>query len=78
MRIVDRVRQANDEIANVDTTGGDVEAIKLEVHSQSTRARKVKLRLRKSGVSVEMTFLPDEAETLIAELKEALRWTRER
>jgi SH3-like domain-containing protein len=72
MRIIDHLRQINDEIARVDTTGGSAQAIMLETDG----VRKALLRLRKSGVSVEMELSPDEAAEFIAELKEVLRWTR--
>lgn len=62
-----------DEIAMVDTTGGTIEAIKLE----DNRVPKVLLRLVKNGVAVEMALPVLHALDFRDEFAEALKWAQE-
>lgn len=61
-----------DEIAMVDTTGGTIEAIKLE----DNRVPKVLLRLVKNGVAVEMALPVRQGLDFHDELAEALIWAQ--
>jgi uncharacterized glyoxalase superfamily protein PhnB len=59
-----------DEVAIVDTTGGTIEAI----HFDDNHVRKVLLRLRKNGVTVEMALQQAAAADFAVDYQEALDW----